>query len=232
MRLSVIQTSDDRRYLPMLQATEPLNRLYCQRHGFDFQPYVGMVRGCAPVHAAYNRIYLLHQRVLAGDTGWVLYMDADAWVRDMDFDVLGYLAQHPEHDFIAAEASALVPQVWAINNGVFFINLGSVAGQRIVHTWKQLADALVPAAYWADPEATWAPPEYDDQNLCYRTLAGDNYVLSRVKKESAGVFNYDGQFIAQCLRADFPTFEERLAAVQQRCAALLAAVQAGQPLTA
>ena len=144
MRLSVIQTSDDRRYLPMLQATEPLNRLYCQRHGFDFQPYVGMVRGCAPVHAAYNRIYLLHQRVLAGDTGWVLYMDADAWVRDMDFDVLGYLAQHPEHDFIAAEASALVPQVWAINNGVFFINLGSVAGQRIVHTWKQLADAWCP----------------------------------------------------------------------------------------
>jgi len=222
MTLHVIQTSDDRRYLPMLQASERLTRAFCARHGYPYTAFTGMKRGRAPVHAAYNRIFMLDELLQQGHRDWVLYMDADAYIQDMDFDVAAYLADNAAlgYDFIAAEAHAQLPQIWCINNGVYFINLGSEAGQRIVLLMRHLADTLVPPEYWDDPDATWAPEGYDDQNMLYGVLARDEPVQGRIKKESGALFNYRGRFIAQCLRTDFDTLAGRTAFVQQRCDAL------------
>jgi hypothetical protein len=219
MTLHVIQTSDDRRYLPMLQASERLTRAFCAQRGYRYTAFTGMKRGRAPVHAAYNRIFMLHELMAQGHRDWVLYMDADAYIQDMDFDVDAYLAENAAagYDFIAAEASVHLPQIWCINNGVYFINLGSEAGQRIVLLMRHLVDTLVPAEYWDDPDATWAPEDYDDQNMLYGVLARDDGVQGRIKKESGEVFNYRGRFIAQCLRTDYPTLDSRIGFVRDRC---------------
>jgi len=222
MTLHVIQTSDDRRYLPMLQASERLTRAFCARHGYPYTVFTGMKRGRAPVHAAYNRIFMLDELLAQGHRDWVLYMDADAYIQDMDFDVDAYLAENAAQgfDFIAAEASVHLPQIWCINNGVYFINLGSEAGQRIVLLMRHLVDTLVPPEYWDDPNAGWAPEGYDDQNMLYGVLARDEPVQGRIKKESGALFNYRGRFIAQCLRTDFDTLAGRIGFVQQRSDAL------------
>ena len=215
--IKIIQTADPIKYAEMLKYTSGINRLYAYIHHHDFESYCGLKRGVAPVHAAYNRAYMLDEVINSGYRGWVLYLDADAYFNDLVFDVEDYLSRNSDFSFIAAEAGAHLSQKWAINNGIFFVNLGTPEGVWICNNLKTLIDANVPNQYWDDPEADWAPAEFDDQNLLYGVLAFDQRVLEKVKKESADVFNYNGTFIRQAIRASADTFETILKNVRKEC---------------
>lgn len=211
MALHLIQTSDERRYRPMLEASARVSRAWCLQRGYGCTVFAGRKRGQSPVHAAYNRFFMLHELMQQGHRDWVLYMDADAWIQDMDFDVEAYLAEHGrDADFIAAEASRHIQHTWCINNGVFFIHLGREVGRSIAALMHHLVNTRVPAEHWDNPQAGWAPEEYDDQNMLYGVLAAEHVTQGRIRKESGEVFNYRGRFIAQCLRTDFETLDERI----------------------
>lgn len=204
MRITMIQTSDPVRYAPMLATTARINRLYADLHGYEYVQFVGLKKGLSPIHATYNRIFMLEEMLHAGHDGWVVYVDADAFVSDVRFDLRRYLIENAKHDFIAMEAPIAEP--WAINAGIFMVNLGTEIGRKIVLLYRLFADTLVPDAYWNDPQAGWAPPDYDDQNMLLGVLGRNADILGTMKKAR----REDFRFFRQVLRVDGDSLEHRI----------------------
>ena len=216
MQITIIQTADPVKYLPIIRATERVNRLYAKLHGCDYAAYKELVRGRSPVHAAFNRVYLMDRMREAGYRGWIAYLDSDAYFGNLYFDLSDYLAANAGHCFIAARASA-DPRKWAINNGVFFLNLGHPLGQRLVQTYRHYVDRLVPQSYWEQEDAAWPPQEYDDQNILFSVLAHDAEILDNMKNEESAFNCGPASAIAQIVRDAYPSFAERVAAIEQAC---------------
>ena len=216
MQIQIIQTADPVKYRPIIRATERVNRLYAKLHGCDYAATQEIVRGASPVHAAFNRVYLMDRMLEAGYRGWIAYLDSDAYFGDLYFDLSAYLAENAAHCFIAARASADTRK-WAINNGVFFVNLDHPLGQRLVRTYRQYVDSLVPQSYWEQTDAAWPPQEYDDQNILFSVLANDAEILDSMKNEDRAFNCGAGSAIEQILREAYPTFEERVQALERAC---------------
>jgi hypothetical protein len=87
-----IQTCDPFNYRDMLGATSRNVTEYCRRHGHEYQAFIGIRRGVHAWHATFNRIPMLEDMVARGDCGWIVYLDADAYIEDLDFDLATYLS--------------------------------------------------------------------------------------------------------------------------------------------
>jgi hypothetical protein len=212
--LKIIQTSDPIKYAPIMKISSAINEFYCQLHGFEYNKFIGLKKGCASVHAAYNRAYLLKQLVDGGYRGWVLYLDADAYIHDLTFNATNYLIDKNSYSFIAAEASSSIQEKWAINNGIFFPNLGIPEGQFIANMLHQQVEKMVPESYWNDSNAGWAPPEYDDQNLLYGILGTFPEILKTVYKAPSEELNYNSNSFRQVLRT-FGSLEDRAQSLRE-----------------
>lgn len=85
----LLQTSDAHsRHFDMLNLTSQTVRAYCELHDFHQSVFVVLKRGSRTWHATYNRIDLLCELVDSKYRGWVLYMDADAWIADLSVDLV------------------------------------------------------------------------------------------------------------------------------------------------
>jgi len=220
MKILINQTCDAHKYFPILRATQRVNSLYARLHGYEYSAFVGLKKGNSPVHAAFNRAFLMSELKRAGFNGWYCYLDADAYFGNLQFDLTAYLNENSEHGFIASRASS-DPRKWAINNGVFFLNMGHPIGQSIVDKYQYLIDQLVPADYWDLSNADWPPGAYDDQNILYGVLGHNPEILENMKNEE-GSFNCGTSgFIHQILRAMYPNFDERVGKVEQLCDAVI-----------
>jgi hypothetical protein len=213
MELTIIQTCDAVRFPPVLAATGRTVELYCKLHSYRYLRYVGLKRGSAPVHATYNRVYLLQELFEQGYRGWALYVDSDAFVRDFTFDCTRYLYENQRYSFIAADAIETATQPWMINAGIYFLNLGSNVGQAILHLYHHAISTLIPQDYWDNPEAIRIH-EFCDQTLLWRVLM---HFGSDIKVEPRGLINYEGSFIAQVLEAAIPDFDQRVELINKRC---------------
>ena len=144
-RLLIVQTCDHERYVPMLLLTSKTVLAYVQRWHVNFEVFFGVKHGAHPWHATFNRIYKLDELLCAGYRGWVLYLDSDAYFRDLTFDLRAYLSDKGDFAFIASrvtEGPESDTPYWDVNAGVFFINLGHPAGQELVRRWKGFYDRL------------------------------------------------------------------------------------------
>lgn len=218
MELTVIQTSDSKKYNNIIKATSRVVALYCHLHSYNYLKYVGLKRGNSAVHAAFNRVFMLNELLESGYRGWVLYLDADAYISNLTFDAIKYLQENQTHAFIAAKASDKVAEKWAINNGVFFINLGNKIGEKIARMYLHYVNTLVPQEYWQRESAEWPPAEYDDQNILYGILSQSDDILESIKKEMFA-FNtgHADEFISQAIRAGYSSFEDRELNIQKTC---------------
>ena len=116
----------------------------------------------------HNRIPLLKRLMDGGYSAWVCYLDADAYVADLDFDLKRYLEDKGDLALIIAPGAPTSPW-WEVNAGVFLINLGHPTGRDIVHEWfRRFAeitdDQLRLARVWsqvADDQTSlhWGPAE-------------------------------------------------------------------------
>ena len=131
-----------------------------------------------------------------------------------------YLNDKEEFCFIAAEASPTIKEKWAINSGIFLVNLKHLQGQNLVNIYHHLCETRVPETYWDNPEATWAPPEYDDQNILYGILAGMPEIFNSMYKATSTELNYESNSIRQILRTH-GSLEERISDLKSRCNASL-----------
>src|SRR5262249_39065717 len=123
----LMQTADPVAYKEMLDLTSRTVVAYCQRHGFPYECYIGVKRGAAAWMAVYHRIFMLSERIQRGYRGWVVYMDADAFVADLSFDLRAYIVENSKYCFMAAGGGSSTP--WDINSGSFLINLGDPNGR-------------------------------------------------------------------------------------------------------
>lgn len=204
--LMFLQTADPKNYRRMLQTTSRTVIEYCGRHNVPLELFFGVCRGHAPWHAAFNRIVLLRRLLNNGFSGWVCYLDADAYIADLGFDLRKFLADKNELALIIAIDNPFEPNrpYWRMNDGVFFINLGHPVGREIVWQWGEELDdrseLLKTAAEWS----------FGDQALLIDVLRalpnGPDYVLTL--RENPSLINGSaGLFIRQIVRADMPQRE-------------------------
>jgi SAM-dependent methyltransferase len=203
----VLQTADADRYAPMLAITAPNVREYCRRYGFGYESFIGIKRGFHPWQATFNRIPMLVELVERGFVGWVLYLDADAWIQDLGFDLAAYLADKGDRAAIFAE-SGVTTDAWDVNAGVALINLGHPLGRALVEQWAagfaaHSDDALRAGEIWFD--------HGNDQDLLHQILRRDEAIAEAVLIEQISFINGPyARFIRQQLRSLSPTFEARL----------------------
>lgn len=202
-----LQTADADRYAPMLAITATNVREYCRRHGHGYESFLGVKRGFHPWQATFNRIPMLADLVARGFTGWAVYLDADAYIQDLDFDLTAYLADKQDRAAIFA-TSGVTGEHWDVNAGVALINLGHPVGRALVERW---------AAAFAghDDDLLRASEEWmgagNDQDLLHKILERDADISDAVLVEPMSFLNGPhASFIRQHLRTLAPTFEARL----------------------
>ncbi len=215
----LLQTSDPHVYFDMLCLSARTNREYCRRHGIAYQAFIGMKRGFHAWQATFNRIPLLHELAAAGFAGWVLYLDADAYVADLDFDLRAYLADK------AAYAAILTPIApgaawWDINAGVALFNLASAEGRLLVGHWHDAFMAISEATLRA---AGWWELVRNDQDLLQDILRADAALRPHVFLQGTELINADrARFIRQVLRVQADGLAARMRIVQQDTDRILA----------
>jgi hypothetical protein len=209
-----MQTADAVFYYPLLQETAKTVRGYCLRHGFNYEQYVGIKRGNVPWQASYNRVYMLKEMIDRGVEGWVLYLDADAYIHDMDFDLAAYLEERSDKAAIFAGYSlGTIP--YDINSGGFAVNLSHPVGKSLVLDWyetvRRISDEhFAVAIHWQHDLA-------NDQHLLFQVL--ENYVEnldcggSIIFERSNQSYVNSGPFIRQHLRSMYDSFDDRMRAV-------------------
>ena len=210
-----LQTAE-KNYRPLLELSSQTAREYCARHEFNYESFFGIVRGYHPWHATFNRIPLLKRLLDTGYSGWVCYMDADAFVEDLDFDLRAYLSDKHDLGFIIA-AGGNSSNWWNVNAGIFLVNLNHPVGQAIIRGWAHCFNEITDAQLQAAPVWSQVP---NDQQLLWRVLQSipDAERFTLVQQGDSRLVN--GKFIRQILRAH-GTMDARIAAMRRQVGKLL-----------
>ncbi|MEI6162394.1 MAG: hypothetical protein WCP77_21385 [Roseococcus sp.] len=206
----LLQTSDAEVYRGFLDLTAHLNRAYATRQGIRYDAPVGILRGHHPWHATFNRILLLKDLLDQGFGGWVLYLDADAYVADLDFDIHAFLASRAHRSILGVlgHNKALSD----INAGVVFFNFAHADTAFILTEWHRLFLAEVTEEMLAGSAEGWSFGP-NDQDLLQSVLAENLLRLwAGIGIEERDVLNSTkARFIRQILRRDAPSLAERMA---------------------
>ena len=206
MSIRVIQTCDPFRYFDLFAITSRPTRRFCQLKGIPYTGYVGIKLGCFPWHATYNRIPLLAELLASGYRGWVLYLDADAYIADLTFDIHGFLAARSERALLGAVGGE---QDWNINAGILFFNLAQPACQRVIQRWSQAFADNVGEERLRKAETPWPPGIKDDQLLLHEILATEGDGLSMERLPLSLVGWPESEFVRQLLRL-YGSVEDRM----------------------
>ena len=218
--LRFMQTADEVHYRPTLELTSRTVLAYCELHRCNYSYFLGVMRGSHPSQATYNRILLLKRLADTGYPGWACYMDADAFIADLSFDLRKYLADKADVALIAAPGGG--PLWWQVNSGVVLINLGHRCGRVIVDCWWDAFQRIDCERLRA---ATQSHEAADDQTLLWESLRSIPGAERAVHVDRQNLLNYDGRFI-QHLGSGQGTLRERLAALQAKVQSVLAATSA------
>jgi hypothetical protein len=213
------QTADAEAYFPMLAATLPANRAFCLRHGIRLDAFIGIRRGCFPWHAAFNRLGFLRDRLAEGFRGWAIYLDADAFVADLRFDIAGYLRGHAGTAMIGPPGAG--GGAWDVNSGIFLWNFAHEATRVAAARWVAAFDAIPDLALATAPN--WDDVD-NDQLLLHRVLQQDPALAAAVHMESDDLLGYQhSRFIKQFVRNAIHTPDQRLVRIARQVALTLRA---------
>ncbi len=218
----IIQTCDSHAYFDLAMATMTANRRFAALCGADYEMFVGVNRGFHPWHATFNRIDWLRQILSCGHYGWVLYLDADAYVADLSFDLWGFLEERREHAFIAVSGTdSGVP--WDINIGVLFVNLADPRARRALELWHESFATLLPPSVMMAANVPFDGKVHNDQSILQGILRENPELAAGVCIEDKRLINSSfARYIRQHLRQENQSFDERVAGVRVGVARALA----------
>ena len=228
-RIKFVQTADPEKYVRLLEVSSQGTRWFCDANGFEYEAFVGLKHGWHPWHATFNRIDLLVAALESGFDGWLIYLDADAFVVDLTFDLSAYLEYHADMALIARASVPEDAPTWRVNAGVLMFNLRHPAAARIIRNWKRLFDLARLSGQLSVPPA-WAV--VDDQKLLQGLLWTFKGLLKFIHYEHPDLINgAHATFIAQFLLSDVPDMDMRVALVAERVrrAFAEAAIDPGAP---
>jgi len=227
MDVTVLQTCDKSEYLPMLEATSRTAREFCRRHGLAYRNFVGVKRGLWSWHSTYNRIYMIKELIDEGNTGWILYLDADAYVYDLDFAIAGYLAAHAQQAGIFVRVSGVAPY-WDVNAGVFLLNAGHPLTQRLVENWISGHEQSFRRPEFLLDEWPHLDLHIEDQGILNEMLIANPDWQHSLHYESLALMNsMQASFLRHHLRAATPDLAQRIKAIQQEVDEVMAKGAAG-----
>ena len=218
MNVTFFQTADPERYREMLLATSRTVARYVAPRGFAQEVFLGYKRGVWPWQASFNRIYIFEELIARGWADWAVYLDADAFIADLDFDLAAYLSDKRDRAAIMTHSNATrLP--WDVNNGVLMLNLRHPFALRMVAGWRERFEA----AYGDDTlreRPDWSNP--DDQELLQETIRTEPDIAGTIHFESYTLINsLDARFIRQVLRSAIPDLAERTRVICGHVAAVL-----------
>lgn len=214
MRITFVQTADAAVYSRFINLTSMTVKEHCARQGHAYESFIGVKRGSKPWHAALNRLPILKSYVDQGYDGWIIYLDADAYIADVNFDIRTYLSDKSGYAMIAASSGLEPPRWWDINNGVFALNLGHPQGRLIAELWA--AELASVSDDELDAEQKWGDV-IDDQAVLHKLLRENESTIEPVflrDEAEPRVFNWYGSFIRQYVR-ETGDIDKRLAALKE-----------------
>ena len=206
------QTADAGFYKSLLEVTSQAIVKYCEMNVFSYQSFIGMKRGFHPWQASFNRYYLFMDLVRAGFKGWAVYMDADAWVHDLSFDLRAYLGRYGDRAGVLTPVAPHLPQT-DVNNGVMMLNLADSRAvatvERCLERYEAVDDnTLIDLENW--------PGDINDQMFLCQTLQESDELRLAFHYESNSLMNErDASFIRTLLRLHYPAREDRLVAIRR-----------------
>lgn len=202
----------------MLVASSRANRVFCERHGIAYTAFIGVKRGFHPWQATFNRIVLLQEYVEQGYRGWVLYLDADALVAALDWDIRAYLVERADRAAVLTPGNEGAPD-WAVNAGVGFFNLSHPSCRALIGAWSaafaKLDDSALRGAGRWDLVA-------NDQDMLQAILRADPKLRADVLLETpARINSREASLVRQVLRAQEPSMAARVRAIEAEAEAAL-----------
>jgi hypothetical protein len=203
------QTADAERFFPMLLATMQPNRAFCLRRGVTMEVFIGIRRGIHPWQATYNRLGLLGDLLARNYEGWLIYLDADAFVTSPSFDIRGFLKRHADSAMIHPPGGG--KGGWDVNAGVFLWNFAQPATREVARRWiaafGQVTDQQLRNA--ADPAFLLS-----DQTMLHTVLRDAPELAARVVMEAHDAIGYPhSRLIRQFVPNGQQTLEERTARI-------------------
>jgi len=199
-------TADADRYFDMLQVTLRANRAFCLRHGIRLEAFIGIRRGIHPWQATFNRIGFLRDLLASGHRGWVIYLDADAFVAEIGFDAPAWLAERDGVAMIHPPGGD--KGKWDVNAGVFLWNFAHPAAREAARCWIEGFDAITDAELAADTDWSQVP---DDQLLLQTVLREAPDLQAALLVDDGEMLGYQqSRWIKQFVRNAIHTPQQRL----------------------
>ena len=222
MNVVFFQTADSVRYRDMLLATSRTVSRYVQPRGYAQEVFLGVKRGRWPWQASFNRIYIFEELIARGWADWAVYMDADAFVADLNFDLGAYLSDKADRCAVMTPSNA-TKLWWDVNSGVLMVNLRHPFGRRLVEQWRAAFEQRLPDEALQRLE-DWSNP--NDQELLQEIISGDPQIAAAIHFEPPTLFNsLDARFVRQITREAIPDFDERLRIIAERVEEVLAPIE-------
>jgi hypothetical protein len=133
-KITLIQSADEKIYSEMLRHSARANEQYCKINNIIYKQFIGIKRSYFSWHACFDRIIIIDEFLKENYRGWIFYLDADAYIHDLGYDVRSLLS---DKIGIIAAPGGLTGEIWDINDGVFLLNLGSESGREIATLWHK-----------------------------------------------------------------------------------------------
>jgi len=124
---------------------------YCARHGYDFLLFERKI--LADMHINWSRLEMIRRRHRASDAEWIVLVDADTFVADVEFTLENLVAPYRDKDVLFAPDAArrfglwlpldlrgfLVCRTRRPPNGGFIVVRNNEFGRQFFDQWLWLA---------------------------------------------------------------------------------------------
>ncbi len=205
MKVAILQTSDgESGYTELMRVTGEINELYCKRYNYDYVPHHGVVRGFAPWHSTFNRLFLLPDMIKESKYDWIIYLDADAYMCDLNRSLDDIIDGYTDKAMLVAGQGAHDEvSKFGINAGVLIVNTRHKLSLKLFETCRDKFMS-VPDDVLKTKIEPWAPGLISDQALIIGQLKQLD-AMSDVKRftgENLDLINYaysENSYISQCL---------------------------------
>lgn len=198
----------------MLDVTSASVRAFCAPRGYEYESFRGLKVGRRPQDATYNRIALLNESLDAGFNGWLVFLDTDAFIVDLAFDLDAYLKAHEDRALVLRPSIPGARDAWRVNVGVLFVNARHPFAVRAVRAWARLLRLAQTAGQLA------LPPRFalvDDQKLFQFHMMLNPALRRATHYEDPLLINgAEARFIAHYLLSDVPDLDMRVAMIAAR----------------
>jgi hypothetical protein len=212
MKPFLIQTSDKSVYAEMLDVTSRNISTFCRRHDLCYRVFKGLKCGQWDWHSCFNRIYMFDELIAEGHDGWVIYIDADAFIVDLNFPIRQYLDSKSDRAGIVVHSSA-TPAHWDINDGVMFLNLRIPTAKLIVRDWIRRHEEIFEETEYLSPDR---PTYFGDQRLLQHVLRENPNWFDTLHVETQDLMNsMHASFIRHHIREFTSDFSCRLSKIRQ-----------------